>query len=78
MPRESAHMKGKQLEYVYQLLFLRSRELLTENGILAVYCEDEYLMERCIKANPWIKRLKKVIMTKDQTSFVYILQKLYK
>lgn len=78
MPRQTANIKQKQLEYVYQLLFVRSRELLADEGILAVYCEDEYLMERCVKSNPWLKRLKKVVMTKDKTSFIYILQKLYK
>ena len=77
MPRQSANMKQKQLEDIYRLLFVRSRELLSEDGILAVYCEDEYLMERCVKENPWLKRCKKVVMTKEKTSFIYILQKLY-
>lgn len=77
MPRQTANIKQKQLEYVYKLLFLRSRELLADQGILAVYCEDEYLMERYLKENSWLKRCKKIVMTKDKTSFIYILQKLY-
>lgn len=77
MPRQSASIKQKQIEYVYQLLFVRSRELLAENGILAVYCEDEYLMERYIKENTWLKRCKKIVMTKEKSSFIYILHKLY-
>ena len=77
MPRLSANMKQKQLEDVYRLLFLRSRELMSDDGVLAVYCEDEYMMERCLKENPWLKRCKKVTMTKEKTSFIYILQKMY-
>ena len=77
MPRLSANMKQKQLEEVYRLLFLRSRELMSDDGVLAVYCEDEYMMERCLKENPWLKRCKKVTMTKERTSFIYILQKMY-
>lgn len=77
MPRQSAHIKPKQLEAIYQLLFVRSRELLAEQGILAVYCDDDYLMERLIRENNWLKRLKKVAMTKDQTFWLYILQRLY-
>ncbi len=77
MPRQTGTIKQRQVEYVYQLLFVRSRELLAENGILAVYCEDEYLMERYLKESPWLKRCKKIVMTKDKTSFIYILQKLY-
>lgn len=77
MPRLSANIKPKQVEYVYQLLFVRSRELLADQGVLAVYCEDEYLMERYLKEHTWLKRCKKIVMTKDKTSFIYILQKLY-
>lgn len=77
MPRQSANMKPKQLEAVYQLLFLRSRELLAEQGILAVYCEDAVLMERNIREHGWLKRIKKIPMTKDQSSWLFILQKLY-
>lgn len=77
MPRKTINIKYKQMEYVYQLLFDRSRELMADKGILAVYCEDEMLMEHCIKRNSWIKRLKKIPMTKDKTSWLYILQKFY-
>jgi tRNA G10 N-methylase Trm11 len=72
MPRQTANIKQKQLEHVYQLLFVRSRELLAEQGILAVYCEDEYLMERYLKENSWLKRCKKIVMTKEKTSFIII------
>ena len=77
MPRQSAHMKYKQLEYLYQLLFVRSRELMAEKAVMAVYCEDAQMMERCLNENKWLTRVKKIPMSKDQTSWLYILRKLY-
>lgn len=77
MPRQSANMKSKQLEAIYQILFLRSCELLKEHGILAVYLEDAAFMEQMLCKHSWLKSLKKIPMTKDKTSWLFILQKLY-
>jgi 16S rRNA G966 N2-methylase RsmD len=74
MPRSSDRRIQSQMDYLYHLLFSRSRELLAPEGILAVYSEDSSLMEKWMVQNPWLRRLEKIPMTKDKTAWLYILQ----
>ena len=74
MPRQSSSVKSKQLEYLYELLFLKSRELMADQAVLAVYCENKELMDRQISRNRWLKCLKRIPMSKDQTTWLFILQ----
>lgn len=74
MPRLVSGRSKDSSEYCYELLFARGRELLAAQGIMVVYSEDEKIMERKLIANAWLKRLQKIPMTKDHTSWLYILQ----
>ena len=74
MPRQSSSVKSKQLEYLYELLFLKSRELMADRAVLAVYCENKELMDRQVSRNRWLKCLKRIPMSKDQTTWLFILQ----
>lgn len=78
MPRRSGNKPVKEIEYTYHLLFAKSGELLTPGGIAVVYSEEEKWMEKELKTVPWIKLLKKYPMGKDNSSWIYIMQKVEK
>ena len=74
MPR-TANFRGKDsTEYCYELLFTRGKELLASQGMMAVYSEDGRLMEKKLAENLWLKRIRRIPMAKDGTSWLYILQ----
>jgi len=74
MPRPTNFRGKDSTEYCYELLFTRGRELLAPQGVMAVYSEDGKLMERKLAEHPWLKRIQRIPMAKDGTSWLYILQ----
>lgn len=74
MPRAMNGRAKESAEYFYELLFARGRGLLAPQGIMAVYSEEGRLMEKKLTENPWLKRIRRIPMTKEQTSWLYILQ----
>ncbi len=63
------------VENTYPILFRQAETLLPVNGIMAVYTDNEKLMERMIRNNRWIKRVEKIMITPDAKSWFYILRR---
>ena len=47
---------------------------MADRAVLAVYCENKELMDRQVSRNRWLKCLKRIPMSKDQTTWLFILQ----
>lgn len=74
MPRGNTKNAGVHADYIYHLLFSRSLELLAPEGIMVIYSEDEAVMKKKLTENLWLRRLEKISMSRDKSSWLYILQ----
>ncbi len=74
MPRGNTKNAGVHADYIYHLLFSRSLGLLAPEGIMVIYSEDEAVMEKKLTENLWLRRLEKISMSRDKSSWLYILQ----
>lgn len=47
---------------------------MAPEGIMVIYSEDEAVMEKKLTENLWLRRLEKISMSRDKSSWLYILQ----
>lgn len=75
MPRRGGNKTAREIEYLYHLLFTKGDELLSPDGIMAVYSEEPGMMEKELKGSSKMQLLKKYPMGRDQASWLYIMRK---
>lgn len=74
MPKQNDR-NTEAVENTYPILFRQAENLLSANGILAVYTDHEKLMERMLRNNRWLKRAEKIMVTPDGKTWFYILKR---
>lgn len=74
MPKQS-EKNAEAVENAYPILFRQAETLLSAKGVLAVYTDNEKLMERMLRNNRWIRRMEKIMVTPDAKVWFYILKR---
>ncbi len=74
MPKQS-EKNALAVENTYPILFRQAEALLSARGVMAVYTDNEKMMERMLRNNRWIKRAEKIMVTPDAKGWFYILKR---
>ena len=74
MPAVTGTKSMEEITRLYEKFFLKAREVLNKDGILALYTTEESILLHCLKLYDFLKVEKKWVIREKEGSVLYVLK----